>query len=207
MREWTRMVESRGRRSAGPFDGSRSRSDRRAFFAIGVGFRATGPGVADFRSRRTRAVQRPTTFGCPVGLQASVPDVTVDTLICMGEEGDGRTPRGSVVLVHGGGGDPNDWRQVRRLLEDAGVDVRTPDLPSHQSATAGLADDAVEVRDAIRSCAPPVVVVGWSYGGTVISMAADGEASVVRLIYVSAVPMPPTDQPGSTVDLGVIGVP
>jgi pimeloyl-ACP methyl ester carboxylesterase len=40
-----------------------------------------------------------------------------------------------------------------------------------------------------------VVVVGWSYGGTVISMAAAGEASVSRLIYVSDVPMPPKNHP------------
>jgi pimeloyl-ACP methyl ester carboxylesterase len=113
----------------------------------------------------------------------------------MGEEAHGRTARGSAVLVHGGWGNPDDWRQVRRLLEDVGVHVRTPDLPSHRSATAALVDDAAEVRDAIRSCAPPVVVVGWSYGGTVISMAAAGEASVTRLIYVGAVPMPPNDHP------------
>jgi pimeloyl-ACP methyl ester carboxylesterase len=115
----------------------------------------------------------------------------------MGEEGSRshRDARGSAVLVHGGWGNPDDWRQVGRLLEDAGVHVRTPDLPSHRSATAGLADDAAEVRDAIRSCSPPVVVVGWSYGGTVISMAAAGEASVTRLIYVSASPMRPNDHP------------
>ena len=99
------------------------------------------------------------------------------------------------MLVHGGWGNPDDWFQVRRLLEDAGVQVQTPDLPSHRSASPGLADDAVEVRNAIRSCAPPVVVVGWSYGGTVISMAAAGEPSVTRLIYISAVPAPPNDQP------------
>jgi pimeloyl-ACP methyl ester carboxylesterase len=58
------------------------------------------------------------------------------------------------VLVHGLWGNPDDWRQVKRLLQDAGVHVRTPDLPSHRSPTAGLADDAAEVRDAIRSCAP-----------------------------------------------------
>ncbi|GAA2147947.1 hypothetical protein GCM10009826_01110 [Humibacillus xanthopallidus] len=33
-----------------------------------------------------------------------------------------------------------------------------------------------------------MVVAGWSYGGTVVSVAADGESSVVRLVYVSAVP-------------------
>ena len=53
----------------------------------------------------------------------------------------------------------------------------------------GLVDDAAQVRQVIRSCPPPVVVVGWSYGGTVIGVAAAGEATVSRLIYVASVPM------------------
>jgi pimeloyl-ACP methyl ester carboxylesterase len=66
--------------------------------------------------------------------------------------------------------------------------VVTPDLPSHRTPTAGLAEDADEVRHTIRACAPPVVAVGWSYGGSVISLAAAGERSVSRMIYVSHTP-------------------
>lgn len=79
------------------------------------------------------------------------------------------------MLVHGLWGCPVDWRRVRGLLEDADVQVITADLPSHRTPTAGLAEDAAEVRDAIRACAPPVAAVGWSYGGSVISLAAAGE--------------------------------
>ena len=50
--------------------------------------------------------------------------------------------------------------------------------------------DAEEVQQALRSCPAPVVVVGWSYGGTVIGVAAAGEAAVTRLVYVAAVPTP-----------------
>jgi pimeloyl-ACP methyl ester carboxylesterase len=39
--------------------------------------------------------------------------------------------------------------------------VITPDLPSHRTPTAGLAEDADEVRHAIRASAPPVAAVGW----------------------------------------------
>src|SRR5947208_14114537 len=60
----------------------------------------------------------------------------------------GRSPRESVLLIQGCD-NPDGWRQVRRLRENAGVHVQTPELPSHQSAPAGLSDDAVEVRDAI----------------------------------------------------------
>jgi pimeloyl-ACP methyl ester carboxylesterase len=97
---------------------------------------------------------------------------------------------GGAVLVHGLWGNSEDWRWVRALLADAEVQVIAPDLPSHSTPTAGLAEDAAEVRDAIRDCAPPVAAVGWSYGGSVISLAAAGEGSISRLIYVSDIPRP-----------------
>ena len=97
---------------------------------------------------------------------------------------------GAAVLVHGLWGNPHDWRWVKGLLEDADVQVITPDLPSHRTPMAGLVEDAAEVRDAIRACAPPVAAVGWSYGGSVIGVAATWDASVSRLIYVNDIPRP-----------------
>jgi hypothetical protein len=79
---------------------------------------------------------------------------------------------------------------VRRALEDAQVQVITPDLPSHRTPMAGLVEDAAEVRAAIRASARPVAAVGWSYGGSVIGVAATGDASVSRLIYVNDIPRP-----------------
>jgi len=101
---------------------------------------------------------------------------------------------GSAVLVHGLWGNPEDWHWVAELLERQGVQVQAPDLPSHSSTTHGLADDAEAVRRAIRACQTPVVAVGWSYGGDVISMAAVDEPSVCQLVYVSAVPLPRTQE-------------
>jgi pimeloyl-ACP methyl ester carboxylesterase len=98
---------------------------------------------------------------------------------------------GAAVLVHGLWGNPHDWRWVKGLLEDANVQVITPDLPSHRTPTAGLVEDADEVRQAIRASDPPVAAVGWSYGCSVISLAAAGEESVSRLIYVSDIHDPP----------------
>jgi pimeloyl-ACP methyl ester carboxylesterase len=97
---------------------------------------------------------------------------------------------GAAVLVHGLWGNPHDWRWVRAQLEDADVLVITPDLPSHSTPTAGLVEDAAEVRQAIRACAPPVAAVGWSYGGSVISLAGAGEGSISRLIYIADIPRP-----------------
>jgi pimeloyl-ACP methyl ester carboxylesterase len=102
--------------------------------------------------------------------------------------------RGSAVLVHGRWGNPGDWQWVRRLLENQGVRVGAPDLSSHRLILAGLAEDANDVRAAIRGCSAPVVVVGWSYGGKVIGLAAEVESSVIRLIYVADVPMPSGDE-------------
>jgi pimeloyl-ACP methyl ester carboxylesterase len=99
-----------------------------------------------------------------------------------------RAVLGSVVLVHGLWGNPQDWLWVSELIEHAGAVVVAPDLPSHRYPQAGLLEDADEVRAAIRAAVRPVVVAGWSYGGTVISIAADGEQSVTRLVYVSNVP-------------------
>lgn len=103
-------------------------------------------------------------------------------------EPDPERPTGSAVLVHGAMGSPIDWLWVRRPLEAAGLQVVAPDLPSHGSSTAGLPDDAELVRAAVRECTRPVVVVGWSYGGEVITAAADGEPAVVGLLYVNTVP-------------------
>ena len=81
----------------------------------------------------------------------------------MADSSKGKSQVGSAVLVHGLWDNPEDWRWVSRLLEAANVQVRAPDLPTHRSPSATLADDAEEVRRAIKLCSAPVVV-GWSYG-------------------------------------------
>ena len=80
----------------------------------------------------------------------------------MADSSKGRSQVGSAVLVHGLWGNPEDWRWVSRLLEAANVHVRVPDLPTHRSPSATLADDAEEVRRAIKLCSAPV----WSGGPT-----------------------------------------
>lgn len=113
----------------------------------------------------------------------------------MSQRPGGNPNRGSAVLVHGLWSNPDDWKWVTRLLRDSGVHVSVPDVPTHRSGSATLVDDAEEVRRTIRSCPAPVVVAGWSYGGKVISMAAAGEASVARLVYVADIPSVPRRDP------------
>ncbi len=99
---------------------------------------------------------------------------------------------GSAVLVHGTWGNPGDWQWTRRLLENHGVRVETPDLPSHRNSRAGLLDDAEEVQRLLRDHPAPTVAVGWSYGGDVVGVAATDVRNVVRLVVVAATPLPPT---------------
>ena len=96
---------------------------------------------------------------------------------------------GTAVLVHGGWSNPADWRWVAACLRDRGVAVVAPDLPSHRVPGADRSDDAREVEAAVRRAAPPVVVVGWSYGGAVLSDLGD-TGGIARLVYVGWYPKP-----------------
>jgi pimeloyl-ACP methyl ester carboxylesterase len=100
---------------------------------------------------------------------------------------------GTAVLVHGGWSNPADWRFVEELLAAEGVAVSCPDLPSHRRSDGSRADDIAEVEAAIDAAAPPVVAVGWSYGGMVLSDLDLTSRDVVRLVYVASVPLPPLD--------------
>jgi pimeloyl-ACP methyl ester carboxylesterase len=86
-----------------------------------------------------------------------------------------------VLLVHGAFADGSSWSGVTRKLQRDGYTVRVVQLREQS-----LADDAALVRRAIVEIRRPVVVVGHSYGGTVISEATTGAANVVGLVYVAA---------------------
>ncbi|HEU5483611.1 MAG TPA: alpha/beta hydrolase [Microlunatus sp.] len=106
-----------------------------------------------------------------------------------------RPPSGTAVLVHGLWGNPEDWTWVRRILETAGVTVETPDLPTHRSPQARVQDDVQLVRDVIRTSTPPVVCAGWSFGGDIASVAAAGQPSVTRVVFLASVPSEPGTEP------------
>lgn len=95
---------------------------------------------------------------------------------------------GTAVLIHGTWGRPQDWHWVAPFLEAAGVRVITPDLPTMQRPDARLADDVEVVRAAVRAARAPVVVMGWSYGGSSIAGAVAGETSVEHLVYLMTRP-------------------
>jgi pimeloyl-ACP methyl ester carboxylesterase len=86
-----------------------------------------------------------------------------------------------VLLVHGAFADGSSWSGVTKRLQRDGYTVRAVQLREQS-----LADDAASVRHAIGEIPRPVVVVGHSYGGSVISEATTGAANVVGLVYVAA---------------------
>ena len=89
--------------------------------------------------------------------------------------------RPSVVLVHGAFADSSGWAGVIRELLAAGVFVSAPPVPLR-----GLAFDADTVAAHVRTVEGPVVLVGHSYGGAVISQASAVLENVVGLVYTAA---------------------
>lgn len=86
----------------------------------------------------------------------------------------------TIVLVHGGFVDGTGWRGVYDELRADGYDVRVV-----QNPTKSLADDAATTRDVLDSVDGPVVLVGHSYGGAVITEAGTHD-SVAALVYITA---------------------
>jgi pimeloyl-ACP methyl ester carboxylesterase len=109
--------------------------------------------------------------------------------------------RPTIVLVHGAFADSSSWDQVIDVLLDAGHPVVAVANPLR-----GLAADAACVSDHLRSIEGPVVLVGHSYGGAVITNVNPEAAEILGLVYVAAFAPLPGDScfelsavfPGST---------
>ncbi|WP_025603007.1 alpha/beta fold hydrolase [Burkholderia sp. WSM2230] len=86
----------------------------------------------------------------------------------------------NVVLVHGAFADGSSWDKVIPLLEEHGLHV-----VSVQNPLSSLADDVAATRRAVDQQAGPVVLVGHSWAGVVISEAGNDE-KVKSLVYVAA---------------------
>jgi len=89
--------------------------------------------------------------------------------------------RPAVVLVHGAFADGSSWGRVIPLLQRKGYRVTAV-----QNALTSLADDVATTRRAIEAQKGPVVLVGHSYGGVVVTEAAAGNPNVKALVYVAA---------------------
>jgi pimeloyl-ACP methyl ester carboxylesterase len=87
----------------------------------------------------------------------------------------------TIVLVHGAWADSSSWNGVVDLLLKDGYTVRA--LPN---TLRGLAADAAVISTYLKSVAGSVVLVGHSYGGSVISVASANAPNVKALVFVDA---------------------
>ena len=88
--------------------------------------------------------------------------------------------RPTIVLVHGAWADASSWNKVTAMLQADGYTVRA--IPN---TLRSLATDAASVRAFLATLTGPIVVVGHSYGGAVITNAATGNPNVKALVYVN----------------------
>jgi len=115
------------------------------------------------------------------------------------------TVKPSIVLIHGAWADGSSWSRVVRILQDEGYTVYVP-----PNSLRGMTSDSAYIASFLSTISGPIILVGHSYGGAVITNAAAGNLNVKALVYVDAfVPdqgeslqdlataPPPTGQPSS----------
>jgi pimeloyl-ACP methyl ester carboxylesterase len=90
-------------------------------------------------------------------------------------------PKPTIVLVHGAWASTASWDGVIRRLEAEGYTVFAPPNPLRS-----LQGDAETIADFVKTISGPVVLVGHSYGGAVITNAANEVPNVRALVYVDA---------------------
>ncbi|HEY4225458.1 MAG TPA: alpha/beta hydrolase [Pseudolysinimonas sp.] len=87
----------------------------------------------------------------------------------------------TVVLVHGAFADAGSWAGVTAILQAARVTVLAPANPLR-----GVTSDSAYIASVISQIDGPVLAVGHSYGGAVITNAGTAASNVVGLVYISA---------------------
>ncbi len=140
----------------------RQRLSRRAF--TGAAAVAVGMSLLGSRALSAGAADRGPDLA-PAGSGRSSPD----------------TDRPTIVLVHGAWADGSTWSSVSERLQTAGYDVRVP--PNN---LRGVASEAADLASYLSTVPGPIVLVGHSYGGIVITNAATGNSNVRSLVYVDA---------------------
>ena len=90
-------------------------------------------------------------------------------------------PKPTIVLVHGGWDNSSGWNDVITKLQRRGYPVIAPANPLRS-----LSGDAAYVSSVLDTIQGPIVLVGHSYGGAVITNAVVGHDNVEALVYIAA---------------------
>lgn len=126
------------------------------------------------RSRREHAIAAALTATVLAGAAGAAGSAAADT-------GTTVVTKPTVVLVHGAFADASSWNAVVERLQRDGYSVVAPANPLR-----GLAGDSAYIAGFLKSIKGPIVLVGHSYGGAVISTAAAGNSQVKSLVFVNA---------------------
>jgi pimeloyl-ACP methyl ester carboxylesterase len=133
-----------------------------------------------WKSRRNLNIARwGTAFLAVSGLASAVAAITAQSGGPIGNPG-GEKP--TIVLVHGAFADASSWNGVAERLQKKGYKVAAPANPLR-----GIPQDSTYLASFLESVKGPIVLVGHSYGGEVISQAAVGADNVKALVYINAI--------------------
>ena len=133
---------------------------------------------ANIRNRMTSGRGIAATFALIVTLGLGL-SVTA-TAAAADDHGD-QGPKPTIVFVHGGWADSSGWNQEITNLERRGYTVIAPANPLRT-----LDSDVAYIRSVLQTISGPIVMVGHSYGGAVITNAAVGVPNVKALVYIAA---------------------
>ncbi|KAG0016875.1 hypothetical protein BGZ81_011018 [Podila clonocystis] len=100
----------------------------------------------------------------------------------------------NILLVHGAIADGSSWSDVIPLLQAAGYNVTAVQQP-----LTAIPDDIAKTKVALATLPGPVVIVGHSFGGVVVTNVAYNASNVAALVYVAAFGL---DEGETVVDLG-----
>jgi pimeloyl-ACP methyl ester carboxylesterase len=92
-----------------------------------------------------------------------------------------RSPRPTIVLVHGDWADGSSWTSVIERLQNRGYTVVAP-----PNLLRGPATDSPYLASYLQTISGPIVLVAHSYGGFVITNAATGNPNVKALVYIDS---------------------
>ncbi|WIX77041.1 alpha/beta hydrolase [Amycolatopsis carbonis] len=92
-----------------------------------------------------------------------------------------KAPKPTIVLVNGAWSSSDSWQEVIKPLQAAGYPVVAP-----PTALRSLSGDSALLASYLQTIQGPIVLVGQSYGGSVITSAATGNPNVKALVYISA---------------------